>query len=34
MIGRAPDFLIGDPTDPYLRRWHLIPRGQIGPGCD
>jgi hypothetical protein len=23
---RAPDFVIGDPADPYLRRWWLIPR--------
>jgi len=23
---RPPDFLVGDPADPYLRRWHLLPR--------
>ena len=22
---RKPDFIIGDPADPYLLRWHLIP---------
>lgn len=25
---RKPDFLIGDPSDPYLRRWYLIPRNR------
>ena len=25
---RPPDFLIGDPSDPYLRRWHMIPRNR------
>ena len=25
---RAPDFLIGDPADPYLRRWWIIPRNR------
>ncbi len=23
---RAPDFIIGTPDDPYMRRWHLTPR--------
>jgi len=23
---RPPDFLVGKPADPYLRRWHLLPR--------
>lgn len=23
---RPPDFVIGDPADPYLRRWWLVPR--------
>ena len=26
---RAPDFVIGDPEDPYLRRWWVIPRNPI-----
>lgn len=25
---RAPDFVIGPPDDPYLRRWWLIPRNE------
>ncbi len=25
---RPPDFLIGDPTQPYLRRWWVIPRNR------
>lgn len=25
---RAPDFVIGDPADPYLRRWWIIPRNK------
>lgn len=27
---RAPDFIIGGEADPYLRRWHLTPKGD-GP---
>lgn len=28
---RRPDFIIGDPADPYLLRWHLLPRnGLVG----
>lgn len=26
---RPPDFIIGDPLDPYLLRWYLIPRNKI-----
>jgi hypothetical protein len=26
---RAPDVVIGGPDDPYLRRWHLIPRNPV-----
>lgn len=26
---RPPDFEIGQPDDPYLRRWYLIPRNPI-----
>ena len=25
----APDFVIGDPADPYLRRWWVIPRNPV-----
>lgn len=25
---RAPDFVIGDPAAPYLRRWWIIPRNK------
>lgn len=25
---RAPDFIIGDPANPYLRRWWVIPRNR------
>lgn len=28
-IRRAPDFVIGDPDAPYLRRWWLIPRNRF-----
>lgn len=28
---RAPDFVIGDPDKPYLRRWWLLPRND---GCN
>lgn len=30
ILGRAPDLVIGGADNPYLRRWHLTPRGQ-GP---
>lgn len=26
---RAPDFVIGPPDDPYLRRWWIIPRNRL-----
>jgi len=26
---RAPDMLIGDPADPYMRRWFVIPRNPV-----
>lgn len=26
--GRAPDFIIGEPERPYLRRWWLVPRNE------
>jgi hypothetical protein len=26
---RPPDFIIGDPSSPYLRRWHVIPRNRF-----
>ena len=26
---RAPDFVIGGKADPYLRRWHVIPRNRF-----
>lgn len=29
---RAPDFIIGRGDQPYLRRWHVMPRGE-GPSC-
>ena len=25
---RPPDLVVGNPDDPYLRRWHLIPRNK------
>lgn len=25
---REPDFVIGDPADPYLRRWWVVPRNR------
>ncbi len=28
LFKRPPDFVIGDPHDPYLRRWFLIPRNR------
>lgn len=27
-LAREPDFIIGGPGDPYLRRWFLIPRNR------
>ena len=24
--GRHPDVVIGDPADPYMERWHVVPR--------
>ena len=26
---RPPNFVIGDPADPYLRRWYVIPRNPL-----
>ena len=26
---RSPDFTIGDPDDPYLMRWFIVPRNRI-----
>ena len=26
---RPPDFIVGSETDPYLRRWHLLPRNRL-----
>ncbi|PJZ51593.1 hypothetical protein CH380_19295 [Leptospira adleri] len=26
---RNPDVVIGDPADPYLQRWYLIPRNRL-----
>ena len=28
-ITRKPDFIIGDPDDPYLLRWWIIPRNRF-----
>lgn len=28
IMARAPDFVIGDPANPYLRRWWVIPRNE------
>jgi hypothetical protein len=28
MVSRPPDFIIGDPTHPYLLRWWVIPRNR------
>lgn len=28
----APHFIVGGREDPYLRRWHIAPRGE-GPSC-
>lgn len=27
-VKRPPDFTVGDPDDPYMRRWWLIPRNR------
>jgi hypothetical protein len=27
-VPRPPDFVVGDAADPYLRRWHLLPRNR------
>jgi hypothetical protein len=29
LFGRAPDFVIGTPPNPYLLRWHIIPRNRF-----
>jgi hypothetical protein len=26
---RKPDFIVGDERDPYLLRWHVIPRNRV-----
>lgn len=26
---RDPDFVIGEPGDPYLRRWYVLPRNRV-----
>lgn len=26
---RNPDFIIGDPSDPYVERWYVIPRNPV-----
>jgi hypothetical protein len=28
-LGRKPDFVIGDPSNPYLLRWWVIPRNRV-----
>lgn len=28
IAARAPDFMVGKPTDPYLLRWYVIPRNR------
>lgn len=28
-INRTPDFIIGDPIDPYMKRWWIIPRNRL-----
>jgi hypothetical protein len=28
MISRGPDNIIGDPADPYMHRWHVVPRNE------
>lgn len=29
LTSRAPDFIIGEPARPYMRRWWLIPRNPV-----
>ena len=29
LFRRNPDFLIGSPDDPYMRRWWVIPRNKV-----
>lgn len=31
VMERKPDFVIGDPADPYMRRWFVVPRNE---GCN
>lgn len=31
ILSRQPDFIIGDPARPYMRRWWIIPRNE---GCN
>lgn len=28
MLSRTPDLIIGDPADPYMHRWHVVPRNE------
>jgi hypothetical protein len=28
MMGRKPDFIVGNPESPYLLRWYLMPRNR------
>lgn len=28
VMARAPDFVIGEPNNPYLRRWWIVPRNE------
>lgn len=28
LFPRKPDFIVGEADDPYLRRWHLLPRNK------
>jgi len=28
-VRRPPDFVIGPPDDPYMRRWWLLPRNRV-----
>jgi len=29
VMERAPDFVIGDPANPYMRRWFIVPRNEL-----
>ena len=29
MLSRGPDIIIGDPADPYMHRWHVVPRNEV-----